>query len=83
MQYGKKGIDRFIEQWLEGDESALIPFILTSLMIQCDSYRKKTDEYRTPRINLTVSYIAYFQWIISNKKGKPELDLNLASFAIL
>lgn len=48
------------------------------------SYSKKTDECRTPRINMFFAYIAYIQQIISNKKrGIPELGLDFASFATL
>ncbi|MGJ1413105.1 recombinase family protein [Sphingobacterium multivorum] len=48
------------------------------------SYSKKTDECRTPRINLIFSYLAYFQQLITNKKrGIPELGLDFASFATL
>ncbi len=48
------------------------------------SYCKKTDESRTPRINLLFLYVAYFQQIITKKKrGIPELGLDFASFSTL
>ncbi|WP_390936558.1 recombinase family protein [Parapedobacter soli] len=70
-------------KWVSADYNTKqrIQFLLFPQGIR---YSKKTDESRTPRINLLFLYIAYFQQIITKKKrGIPELGLNFASFSTL
>ncbi|WP_367273642.1 recombinase family protein [Elizabethkingia anophelis] len=69
-------------KWVSADYNAKqrLQFLLFPEGI---TYCKKTDECRTPRINVVFSYIAYLQQIISNKKrGIPELGLDFASFSL-
>lgn len=70
-------------KWVSADYHAKqrIQFLLFPQGI---SYCKKTDECRTPKINVVFLYIAYLQQLISNKKrGIPELGLDYTSLSPL
>jgi site-specific DNA recombinase len=66
-------------KWLSGDY-AVRQQIQLLLFPEGINYDRKTDGYRTTRINNVFLYLAYLQQIMTKKKrGISELNLNYAS----